>query len=118
MSILIKPKKVQQNYNRRLSESKGATLDLSYDDRRHIHVINRLYVPWEWRREGIGKALMNEVCTHADEDQVVLALVPSPYGVEAMSKKQLMKFYVKFNFVLHPSGLMVRMPTFSIMGDN
>lgn len=70
--------------------------------------VNRLLVPEQCRRKGIGTALMEEFIGYIDHNHLSAELSINPYG--EMTYEQLQKFYGKYGFVADEEieGLFVR----------
>lgn len=75
--------------------------------------ISRINVPHHLRGQGLGTALLRQVCEDADREHIDLTLTPVPDGDSDMGFFQLEQWYARYGFVwLRPtkSGrvLMVR----------
>lgn len=72
------------------------------------YVINRVNVPKEYRRQGIGNQLMKEVMEDADTEQLYLYLSINPYG--DMTYNDLELWYLRLGFMEVDTGWFCRNP--------
>jgi len=71
-------------------------LYLHYSKITKILSIDKIVVNKENRNIGIGTNVMNEICSYADENDIILALTPSKdFGGSIIRLKE---FYKRFNF--------------------
>ena len=59
-------------------------------------LITRLFMPPNYRKQGIATNLMQELCTWADVKKVTLAAEINPYG--DLGREKLVEFLFKYNF--------------------
>lgn len=62
--------------------------------------LSDLYIKQEFRGQGIGTKIMNNITQFADLNQLPIVLIPEPED-ESASPKQLIEFYKKFGFVVN-----------------
>lgn len=89
------------------------SLSISYSEYSNTIIFSRIVVNKENRSEGIGTAVMKELCAFADQQHIRIALTPSSdFGG---SKGRLTKFYRAFGFKPYKgfefNETMVREPT-------
>ena len=70
---------------------------------RPLYEVNRIVILEEYRGQGLGTKLMNQLCAEADKHQVVLRLFPRPYGANnRTTRRRLVRFYKRFGFASSP----------------
>lgn len=84
--------------------------------------LDRIIIPKDKRKQGIGSKVMDEIIQYADREQKPIYLTPSKdFG--ASSIERLEKFYKKFGFVKKPKSdfstkeTMVRYPVTNLQED-
>lgn len=79
-----------------------------YDINDTLAVLDIIYVPIPQRNKGIGRKIMENVCSLADEYGITLNLTVS--DIFGSDVKNLVKFYNSFNFRLVSGYDMKRLP--------
>lgn len=79
-----------------------------YDINDTLAVLDIIYVPISQRNKGIGRKIMENVCSLADEYGITLNLTVS--DIFGSDVKNLVKFYNSFNFRLVSGYDMKRLP--------
>lgn len=97
-----------------------ASLELNYsgivpiEDRHRVLEITELLTPPQERGNNHANSLMNEVCDQADQQGILLMLIPESFGKDGLSTEQLERWYIKNFGFLHlqkePKTILVRMP--------
>lgn len=77
-------------------------------------VLDKIIIPKESRKQGIGTRIMKMVCEYADSIQKPIYLTPST-SFGGTSVNRLKDFYMHFGFIMNPKGgpfrhSMVRIP--------
>lgn len=89
------------------------SLSISYSKYSNTIIFSRIVVDKENRSEGIGTAVMKELCAFADQQHIRIALTPS--SDLGGSKGRLIRFYKSFGFKPYKgfefNETMVREPT-------
>jgi GNAT superfamily N-acetyltransferase len=95
----------------------NATCRLSYSQaipahmRGGIREITSIYVSESFRGCGDASALMKEVCNEADDNAIVLMLIPKPFD-HGLDQLQLIAWYARHGFIQIQDNpiLMARQP--------
>ena len=104
MNILITEsqyqKLLQEKYIDFPVEDPNISLELWEDEDKLV--LDKIIIPKESRKQGIGTKIMNMVCEYADNVQRPIYLTPSTsFGGSSVSR--LKEFYKRFGFVKNPN---------------
>jgi GNAT superfamily N-acetyltransferase len=66
-------------------------------------VLDKIVIPKESRKQGIGTDIMNRICDYADNVQRPIYLTPST-SFGGSSVNRLKEFYKRFGFVKNPNS--------------
>ena len=98
-------------YSHHCSPTAIAVVDLCRCSHPQGYAITEVYVPANYRQQGIATRLMEEVIEDAELEEETLALRVAPYGDGLMEVEQLEDWYARLGFRRSGRGdYMVRFP--------
>jgi hypothetical protein len=98
-----------------IRKHESASLKLSYNTNVPAHLRGGLmeitHVESGHKRQGHATQLMRNVCAEASENDVILLLMPRPFGTFDMTREELTEWYQRLGFaVLQQSPLLLVRP--------
>ena len=81
---------IYKNYERKIAQVELNRVEKNY------WLITRLFVPPNYRNQGIATGLMQELTTWADAKKATLIAEINPYG--DLGREKLIEFLLKYNF--------------------
>jgi GNAT superfamily N-acetyltransferase len=99
---------MKTNFAMKLGDSEWATAEVSIGAAGDHHIV-QIDVPRAYRNKGIGKQLLMEILTAADEEGITLQLNCVSSDEQGLSDRELADWYAKFGFVLTTNDFMLRM---------